>query len=250
MRIVLRKAEELAQVSNKLKRSNQELEAFSYSVSHDLRAPFRHISGYAELLRESDSTTPSDTGRRYLTTIIESAKFAGTLVDNLLNFAQIGRASLHPIDIEVGQLVEEVKTALVMDEQGRQIEWRIGPLPSVRADLFLLRLVFQNLISNALKYTRPREVAIIEVMSERKDGATVFTVRDNGVGFDSRYADKLFGVFQRLHKAEDFEGTGIGLANVRRIVMRHGGYTWAEGTLDKGAAFSFSLPEPAALTGC
>ncbi|MDQ6677231.1 MAG: GAF domain-containing protein [Acidobacteriota bacterium] len=245
VRIVLRKAEELAQVSSELKRSNLELEAFSYSVSHDLRAPFRHISGYAELLSESDSATLSDTGRRYLATIVESAKFAGTLVDNLLNFAQIGRSSLHPTDIQVNQLVEEVKTAAMREEQSRQIEWRIGPLPCVRADLFLLRLVFQNLVSNALKYTRPREVALIEITSERREGQTAFTVRDNGVGFDPRYSDKLFGVFQRLHKVEEFEGTGIGLANVQRIVMRHGGSTWAKGAVDQGAAFSFSLPEPA-----
>jgi light-regulated signal transduction histidine kinase (bacteriophytochrome) len=245
VRIVLRRAEELAQLTEELQRSNQELEAFSYSVSHDLRAPFRHIVGFAELLLERESSEMSETGKRYIRTIVESAHFAGTLVDNLLSFSQIGRATIHPTEVDTAKLVAEVlKTAEENgDTAGRQIEWRVEELPSVCADLFMLRLVFQNLVSNAIKYTRPREVAVIEIKARREAGTTVFQVNDNGVGFDPQYAGKLFGIFQRLHKMEDFEGTGIGLANVRRIVTRHGGRTWAEGTPDRGASFYFSIPD-------
>ena len=243
VRIVLRTAEETAQLSGELARSNQELEAFSYSVSHDLRAPFRHIAGFAELLRERESDRLSETGKRYLGTIIESAQFAGRLVDNLLSFSQIGRASLQFSPVNTATLVAEIRSQLALDSADRDIEWRIGDLPSVRADLFMLRLVFQNLLSNAIKYTRPREKAVIEIGSERGDRETIFHVRDNGVGFDIQYASKLFGIFQRLHRMEDFEGTGIGLANVRRIVTRHGGRTWAEGEVNRGAAFYFTLPD-------
>ncbi len=243
VRIVLRNAEEMALLNAELTRSNQELEAFSYSVSHDLRAPFRHIVGFAELLREREADRLTETGKRYIGTIIESAHFAGTLVDNLLSFSQIGRASLQFTSVNTGVLVNEVREQAAMDAAGREIEWRIGELPRVRGDLFMLRLVFQNLISNAVKYTRPREKAIIEIGAERGDGETVFRIRDNGVGFDAQYAAKLFGIFQRLHRMEDFEGTGIGLANVRRIVSRHGGRTWAEGEVNRGATFYFSLPD-------
>ncbi len=250
VRIVLRTAEELAQLSRELTRSNQELEAFSYSVSHDLRAPFRHIVGFAELLRERESDRLSETGKRYVGTIIESAQFAGRLVDNLLSFSQIGRASLQFSPVDTATLVSEIRATLLLESADRDIEWRIGDLPEVRADLFMLRLVFQNLISNAIKYTRPREKAVIEIGSERGDGETIFHISDNGVGFDIQYASKLFGIFQRLHRMEDFEGTGIGLANVRRIVSRHGGRTWAEGEVNRGASFYFSLPDlPEAARG-
>jgi len=248
VRIVLRKAEELAQLSSELQRSNEELETFSYAVSHDLRAPFRHIVGFSELLRELDSANLSATGRRYLATIIESAHFAGNLVDNLLSFSQMGRAVLHYTRIDSLQLIEEVKVKALLDEPHRSIEWRIGSLPQIDGDLFMLRLVFQNLISNALKYSRPRAGAVVEIGASRRGKETVFTIRDNGVGFDQQYSGKLFGIFQRLHKIEDFEGTGIGLANVKRIVVRHGGLVWAEGTLDVGAAFSFSLPDSAEVS--
>jgi len=145
--------------------------------------------------------------------------------------------------VNTATLVAEIRSQLALDSADRDIEWRIGDLPSVRADLFMLRLVFQNLLSNAIKYTRPREKAVIEIGSERGDRETIFHVRDNGVGFDIQYASKLFGIFQRLHRMEDFEGTGIGLANVRRIVTRHGGRTWAEGEVNRGAAFYFTLPD-------
>lgn len=243
VRIVLRNAEEMAELNAELTRSNLELEAFSYSVSHDLRAPFRHIVGFAELLREREAERLSETGKRYIGTIIESAHFAGTLVDNLLSFSQIGRASLQFTSVNTPVLVQEVKAHAALDAAGRDIEWRIEDLPRVRGDLFMLRLVFQNLVSNAIKYTRPREKATIEIGSRRGDGETIFFIRDNGVGFDAQYASKLFGIFQRLHRMEDFEGTGIGLANVRRIVSRHGGRTWAEGEVNRGATFYFTLPD-------
>ena len=243
VRIVLRKAEELAQVSENLRLSNQELEAFSYSVSHDLRAPFRHIVGYGELLRERESSGLSVSGKRYVDTIIESAQFAGSLVDNLLSFSQIGRASLHFTGVDTERLVREVIAGFEQESRGREIEWHVQNLPQVRADLFMLRLVFQNLLSNALKYSASRSPAIIHIGWQRNPGEVVFWIRDNGVGFDPQYSGKLFGVFQRLHKMEDFAGTGIGLANVRRIVTRHGGRTWAEGEVDRGATIYFSLPD-------
>jgi light-regulated signal transduction histidine kinase (bacteriophytochrome) len=244
--IVLRKAEEMAELNAELERSNKELEAFSYSVSHDLRAPFRHIVGYAELLRDrlASRDEPAADEMRYIDTITESANFAGTLVDNLLMFSQMGRSMLTIIPVDLNALVEEVRRGLAGEVGRRQIEWRVGRLPTVRADLFMLRLVVQNLLSNAIKYTRPRgDAAVIEVGAGEDDREWVVHVRDNGIGFDMRYVDKLFGVFQRLHRIEDFEGTGIGLANVRRIVSRHGGRTWAVGAVDRGATFHFSLPK-------
>jgi chemotaxis family two-component system sensor kinase Cph1 len=241
--IVLRKAEEVAQLSGELQRSNKELEAFSYSVSHDLRAPFRHIVGYSSLLRERLAGHEDGEALRYLDTIAESARSAGTLVDNLLHFSQIGRSALNQICIPHATLVAEVKEEMERELPAeRRVEWRIGALPEMRGDLPLLRLVWQNLLANAVKYTRNKERTIIEIGSEKSEGEIVFFVRDNGVGFDGRYVDKLFGVFQRLHRMEDFEGNGIGLANVRRIVSRHGGRTWAEGVVGQGATFYFSLP--------
>jgi light-regulated signal transduction histidine kinase (bacteriophytochrome) len=241
--IVLRRAEELASLSEELRRSNKELEAFSYSVSHDLRAPFRHIVGYSELLKKQEASELSEKGKRYVDTIIEAAYTAGTLVDNLLRFSHMGRTALKPRQVDVASLVDEIRQKLAMEHGGRRIQWVVGELAPVHADPVLIRLVFENLLDNAVKYTRTREKARIEIGSSRNDGETVYFVRDNGVGFDMRYVDKLFGVFQRLHRMEEFEGTGIGLANVRRIVERHGGRAWAEGALDKGATFSIALPD-------
>jgi light-regulated signal transduction histidine kinase (bacteriophytochrome) len=240
---VLRRAEELAALSEELRRSNKELEAFSYSVSHDLRAPFRHIVGYSELLKKQEGDGLSEKGRRYVDTIIEAAYTAGTLVDNLLRFSQMGRTALKPRLVDVAGLIDDIRQKLTTEHGDRRIQWVIGDLSPVNADPALIRLVFENLLDNAVKYTRTREKARIEVGSARKDGETVYFVRDNGVGFDMKYIDKLFGVFQRLHRMEEFEGTGIGLANVRRIVERHGGRTWAEGALDQGATFSIALPD-------
>jgi len=241
--IVLRRAEELASLSDELQRSNKELEAFSYSVSHDLRAPFRHIVGYAELLRKQEGAHLSERGQRYVDTIIDSALTAGTLVDNLLSFSQMGRTALKPRLVPMGALVEEVRDRMEPDIGERRIEWRIADLPAAYADPMMIRLVIENLLGNAVKYTRNRPIAVIEVGSYREEGEVIFFVRDNGVGFDMLYVGKLFGVFQRLHRMEEFEGTGIGLANVRRIVERHGGRTWAEGAVDRGATVYFSLPD-------
>jgi light-regulated signal transduction histidine kinase (bacteriophytochrome) len=243
--IVLRKAEETAELTAELTRSNQELEAFSYSVSHDLRAPFRHIVGYSELLRERAADYLQTEDRRYLDVIIESAHYAGKLVDDLLNYSRVGRASLDLRSIDMNLLVGEVQRELIPDQGNRQVEWVLQPLPTVECDAMMMRLVFENLLSNALKFTRRQTPARIEVGAEREGGFHVFSVRDNGVGFEMEYIDKLFGVFQRLHRIEDYEGTGIGLANVRRIVARHGGRTWAEGAVGKGAVFYFTLPATA-----
>ncbi len=242
--IVLRRAEELAAMSEELQRSNKELEAFSYSVSHDLRAPFRHIVGYANLLKNREGSHLTDKGRHYVETIIEAAFSAGTLVDNLLSFSQMGRHALNKVSGDLNGLVEEVRRKVLRDvPPDRTVRWEIGPLGRVHADPVMLRLVIENLLSNAVKYSRGRPEAVIEVgRLPPQDHEAVFFVRDNGVGFDMAYVEKLFGVFQRLHRVEEFEGTGIGLANVRRIVERHGGRTWAEGVLDRGATFYFTLP--------
>jgi light-regulated signal transduction histidine kinase (bacteriophytochrome) len=240
--IVLRRAEEMASLAEELQRSNKELEAFSYSVSHDLRAPFRHIVGYAELLRSKESDRLSERGQRYVETIIESAYNAGALVDGLLSYAQMGRAMLSLRLIDMNTLVHDTKRRLMVGVQDRRIVWRIGDLAPVRGDAMMLGLVVENLLTNAMKYTRPRQEAAIEVACRREGQEAIFSVADNGVGFDMAYVGKLFGVFQRLHRMEDFEGTGIGLANVRRIVERHGGRVWAEGAVNQGATFSFALP--------
>jgi len=240
--VVLRRAEERAQLVAELERSNKELEAFSYSVSHDLRAPFRHIVGYSELLRETSGAHLDDDSRRYLETIIESAQYAGTLVDNLLAFSRMGRTAIHRMPIDMNSLARRVIAEVMAEADGRRVDWEVGDLPPVEGDPMMIRLVLSNLASNAVKYTRPRERAEVAISAEAGVGEFVFSVRDNGVGFDMKYADKLFGVFQRLHRMEEFEGTGIGLANVRRIVSRHGGRAWAEGELDRGATFFFALP--------
>ncbi|RYG65034.1 GAF domain-containing protein, partial [bacterium] len=241
--IVLRQAEERAQLSTELMHSNQELEAFSYSVSHDLRAPFRHILGFANMLEKKLGDTLDPTGARYLHTITDSAHYAGTLVDNLLTFSQMGRSEMRRSIVDMNQLVEEIRRGLAAEIGDREVDWKVDDLPNVHGDLAMLRLVMQNLLANAVKYTRNEKQAKIELECIDEGREWVFTVRDNGVGFDMAYSHKLFGVFQRLHRAEEFEGTGIGLANIRRIIARHGGRTWAEGVVNEGATFGFSLPK-------
>jgi PAS domain S-box-containing protein len=228
--------------------ANKELEAFSYSVSHDLRAPLRHIDGFVNLFQQSAADQLDEKGRRYLHTISDAARRMGCLIDDLLAFSRMGRTELQQTLCDTAALVAELTRDLAAAHPGRRITWQVGPLPEVRADPPMLRQVFTNLLSNAVKYSRDRDPAIIEVRADTSTpGEVVFSIRDNGVGFDPRYAHKLFGVFQRLHRNEEFEGTGIGLANVRRIVARHGGRTWAEGRPGEGAVFCFTLP---ATTPC
>jgi light-regulated signal transduction histidine kinase (bacteriophytochrome) len=221
---------------------NEELEAFSYSVSHDLRAPLRHINGFVDLLRKTSAQLDSK-AQRHLQIIGDSARQMGRLIDDLLVFSRMSRARMKVGKVNPDELVRQAQNELQGEIKGRNIVWNHQPLPVVEADAALLYQVFVNLLANAVKYSRPRNPAEIEI-GYRNGSAEeiVIFVRDNGVGFDMQYAGKLFGVFQRLHRADEFEGTGIGLANVRRIINRHGGKTWAESTLDKGATFYFSLP--------
>jgi len=226
-----------------LETSNKELEAFSYSVSHDLRAPLRHIDGFADIMREECGSVLNDSGRRYLGTISESAKQMGRLIDDLLMFSKMARVGMREAPVSMGELVEEVVRELARETDGRTIDWKIGSLPPAWGDRSMLKQVWVNLLSNAVKYSGTRQTASIWIGCGRKNGELEFHVGDNGVGFDMKYAGKLFGVFQRLHRTEDFEGTGVGLANVRRIVSRHGGKTWAQGKPDEGAIFYFTLPD-------
>ena len=245
LEIVLKRAEEIASLALGLQVANQELESFSYSVSHDLRAPFRHISGFAEMLKEEEAGRMSEPGKRYLATILDSAAFAGRLVDSLLDFSRFARSRLTPGPVDMEQLVDsEWQAALADARLPRPIQFSRDPLPRVTGDPELLRQVLRNLFSNAIKYTARQPAPRVRVQVLRQQRELIFSIADNGVGFDQQYAGKLFGVFQRLHRIEDFEGTGIGLANVRRIVGRHGGRTWAEGRVGEGAAFFFSLPLP------
>ncbi|MBI5352865.1 MAG: PAS domain S-box protein [Chloroflexi bacterium] len=225
-----------------LENANKELEAFAYSVSHDLRAPLRHIDGFIEMLQNT-KTVLDDQSRHYMTVISDSAKKMGALIDDLLLFSRMGRTEMFKSQVDLDELVQDVIQEFKPEAEGRNIQWQISPLPLVTGDRAMLRSVLVNLISNALKFTGSRKIARIEIGYEMKaDNEVVFFVRDNGVGFDMNYADKLFGVFQRLHRQEDFEGTGIGLANIRRVISRHGGRTWAEAQVDHGATFYFSLP--------
>ena len=241
--IVLRRAEELAELTSELQRSNKELEAFSYSVSHDLRAPFRHIVGFAQLLREREGEL-DEKSRHYLSNISESALAAGRLVDDLLNFSHLGRTAIVPKKVDINKLVSEVVKSVMLTQSERKIEWRIAPLPVAWGDSTLLRQVWYNLVDNAVKYTRDQDPAVIAIDGSADAEQVVYRISDNGVGFDMAYVGKLFGVFQRLQRAEDFEGTGIGLALARRIIERHGGSITATGEVGKGAEFVFALPTP------
>jgi PAS domain S-box-containing protein len=226
-----------------LQAANQELEAFSYSVSHDLRAPLRRLVGYADIL-QSEAAGLEDEAKRHLQIIAESGRQMNDLIEALLTFSRMGATEMRQQSVSIASLVEEAQRELRPHMNGRKIDWRIGNLPEVRGDPLLLRQVVVNLLSNALKYTRTRPKTVIEIAAKSSDQETVVSIRDNGAGFDMAYADKLFGVFQRLHRQNEFEGSGIGLANVRRIIGRHGGRVWAEGEVDQGAIFYFSLPRP------
>jgi PAS domain S-box-containing protein len=227
-----------------LKAVNDELEAFSYSVSHDLRAPLRHVSGFVELLQREAGASLSEKSLRYLSTISKSAQRMGELIDDLLTFARIGKSDLQKTNVSLAALVQDVLGDFQAATKERNILWDIQLLPTVHADPALMRQVLVNLMSNAVKFTSACDEAKIEIgSSSSPTGDAVIFIRDNGAGFDPRYADKLFGVFQRLHSRDEFEGTGIGLANIQRVILRHGGRVWAEGVVDGGATFSFSIPK-------
>lgn len=234
--------EELGKRTAELEAINKELEAFAYSISHDLRAPLRHMAGFTELLQKTAASVLNPKSQRYVSLILESATRMGNLIDDLLAFSRIGRTETHKTKLSLDQLVQEAVAEARQEAGGRDIVWRISALPAWYGDRSMLRLALVNLISNAVKFTRTRQQAEIEIgCTEQEQDHVVMFVRDNGVGFDMKYLNKLFGVFQRLHPAEAFEGTGIGLATVQRIVHRHGGRVWAEGMVDRGATFHFSL---------
>jgi light-regulated signal transduction histidine kinase (bacteriophytochrome) len=215
-----------------------------------LRAPLRHVAGFVDMLREECAAAMNDVGQRYLRIIAESAAQMGMLIDNLLAFSRLGRTEMRQTLVNMEDLVKEVLQEIATDMRNREIEWDIHSLPEVRGDRSMLKQVWMNLLSNAVKYTGPRLPAKIKVGCTEGNGEWEFYVRDNGVGFDMKYFSKLFGVFQRLHTAEEFEGTGIGLATVQRTVRRHGGQAWAEGKVGEGATFYFKLPRYTEISPC
>jgi light-regulated signal transduction histidine kinase (bacteriophytochrome) len=233
----------VAERTAQLQAANGELEAFSYSVSHDLRAPLRHVMGFADLLQKEAGPSLSEKSLAHLKTIYQAAERMGELIDDLLAFSRAGRVALQKSGVNLDELVGETLAGVQADTRERRIAWEIHPLPAVWADRALLRQVLANLVSNAVKFTGARAEAKIEIgCAPNTNGETVIFIRDNGAGFDPKYGARLFGVFQRLHSSAEFEGTGVGLANVQRIIRRHGGRTWAEGAVEGGATFYFSIP--------
>jgi signal transduction histidine kinase len=226
-----------------LEATNKELEAFSYSVSHDLQGPLTHLHGYSTILSDKYGSQLDEDGRKYLRRVKEAAARMSLLIDDLLKLAKVTRQALELGDVDLGSLVAEVRKDLEQNTRNREIDWRIGPLPLVACDYGLMKQLLTNLLANAIKYTRPRRHAVIEVGSTLADGKAAFFVRDNGVGFDMQHAEKLFAPFQRLHRDQDFEGDGIGLATVQRIIHKHGGRIWAHSEPDQGATFYFTLPD-------
>ncbi len=236
------RVEEKERAEEALQDANKELEAFSYSVSHDLRAPLRAIDGFANILLEEYNDVLDDEGKRLIGIIMKNVNSMGQLIDDLLAFSRLSRQQMQRLVIDVRPLVQEVVDNLMQSENNRNIEWKIDALPPVIGDRSMIRQVYANLLSNAIKFTRKRDIARIEVGARKCDEEIVYFVRDNGAGFDMQYQEKLFVVFQRLHSEKDFEGTGVGMANVRRIVHRHGGRIWAEGKVGEGATFYFTIP--------
>jgi PAS domain S-box-containing protein len=233
---------DLVRSSSELEAVNHELEAFSYSVSHDLKAPLRSVDGFAQMLEEDYAARLDDEGRRLLRVVRESARDMGRLINDLLTFSRLSRKDLKLMRIKLRDLAEDAKRQVEQGESGRRIRWEIGELPPAVGDEATIREVLVNLLANAVKFTRPRQEAVISIDGRVEGAEVVYSVKDNGVGFDMAYKDKLFCVFQRLHTSDEFEGTGIGLALVQRIVQRHGGRVWAEGKVDEGATFHFTLP--------
>jgi two-component system sensor kinase len=235
--------------ATKLEGVNKELESCSYTVAHDLRAPLRAIDGYARMAIEDLSAKIDDQGRRLLLVISAEAKRMGRLIDDLLAFSRVSRQQTEPVAINMRALAQEVYDELMKSEPGRTVQLNLQELPAAQGTPAMIRQVWVNLISNALKFTRKRPIALIEIGAQADaNGGWIYHVKDNGAGFDMRYVDKLFGVFQRLHNQPDFEGTGVGLALVQRILQRQGGRIWAEGAVDQGAQFYFTLPAPATGT--
>ncbi len=232
----------VAERTAELRMANKELEAFSYSVSHDLKAPLRAIDGFSAVLSDDHSKQLNAEGRHVLAVIRQNTQQMGQLIDDLLTFSRVGRSDMQSGEIDIAELAGTVFQELRSAVPERSIRLELGPLPSIHGDRTMIRQVFVNLISNAIKFTGPREQAVVEIGCEAKDGEHIFHVKDNGVGFDMQYVDKLFGVFQRLHYADEFPGTGVGLAIVQRMIGRHGGRVWAEGRLDEGATVFFALP--------
>ena len=232
--------------TSQLEISNKELESFSYSVSHDLRAPLRHVHGFVEMLKDHLKENTDDKSQHYLKTISQATKDMGQLIDDLLSFSRIGKTQIVNEKIDLNLIINDLIISYHQEIKSKNIKWNIAKLPAISGDNSMIRQVFDNLISNALKFTRLKESAIIEIGSEpdteKKDYVIIY-IKDNGAGFDMRYIEKLFGVFQRLHSQNDFEGTGIGLANVKQIVQKHGGRVWANGAVDDGAMFYFTLPK-------
>ena len=237
---------DLHERNEKLELANKELEAFSFSVSHDLRAPLRHMTGFAKMLQKRLVDNPDEKTHQYVASIMGSSKKMGMLIDDLLSFSQIGRAELQMRKVSLNSLLKEVVSGIQEELKERPIIWDISELPDVLADQSLLRLAIVNLVSNAVKFTSTRPQAEIKIGCKDEGDKFTCAVADNGVGFDMKYADRLFGVFQRLHTREEFEGTGVGLANVQRIIARHGGKIWAEGAVGRGATFYFTLLKPKA----
>jgi signal transduction histidine kinase len=231
--------------THQIEEANEALEAFTYSVSHDLRAPLRHVTGFLQLLARSNASRLDDEGKRFLNIVLSAAERMAQLIDALLSFSRVGKSELHITPVSLSGMVAEVVQNMSVEAEGREVAWALLPMGSIEADPILIRQVLVNLIDNALKYTRSRPLARIEISATESPSETVVSVKDNGVGFDMKYADKLFSVFQRLHTECEFEGHGVGLANVKRIVVRHGGRVWAEAEEGRGASFFFSIPKPA-----
>jgi light-regulated signal transduction histidine kinase (bacteriophytochrome) len=236
-------AETRARLLEDLEKKNKELEAFSYSVSHDLRAPLRAIEGFSNILLEDHSKQLDGEGKRILNVIVSNVAKMGNLIDDLLELSRVGRTRLNIVQVDMGGTVHSIMNEIVQSVSQRRIKFQVGHLPPAQADPVLIRQVFFNLIDNAVKYTRKVEEPLVEISGRVDQDENVYIVQDNGVGFDMQYAQKLFGVFQRLHSSLDFEGTGVGLAIVQRVVQRHGGRVWAEGKVDQGATFYFTLPK-------
>jgi signal transduction histidine kinase len=234
--------ERVQQRTSELEKANKELEAFAFSVSHDLRSPLRGIDGFIKILQNDYSGNLDESGQKFLGRVRENTDRMNQLIEDLLAFSRLGRQNIHRTQVEMSGIIQALRVELEPEIDGRQIDWQISELPGCTADASLIKQVLFNLLQNAIKYSRHRDTAIIEIGSYIKDQETVYFVKDNGVGFDMRYADKLFGVFQRLHREDEFEGTGVGLAMVQRIIHRHGGSIWFQAEPNAGAAFYFTVP--------